>query len=228
MKLGRHEKIATINCNNILIGFAGYETEDLVLWSSQILKETGKRVLIVDFTVDNSMNHIFPLPEGYAKIKGKVFEYQGIYYVRPQEDEQLKKYKMDFDIIISDFGCQVNNAQLKTCDVVYIVTTLDIRKLERIRDIAKGNNYKLIMKEYVKLGGLNDYVHKELGYDKENVFIIDRNEVDYKSFLLGQWNQDINIANLSYQVKEVMQNILMCCISDQNCCKELMRRAIRG
>lgn len=227
MKLSNKKKTEPIVNECTILGFVGFNREDLVIWSSQLFKSIGKRVLIMDYTIDSDLSYIVPLPEGYSKVKNEVFEYQGVFYVNVGSGKNIEEFSCEYDIVLADFGKQINNPQLEKCNVVYTITNLDVRKIEYIKGIGKYEKNFLVVKDYIRLNNIDQYILKELGFEKSKTFYIDRNNSDFKEFLLGQWNQNIEMRTISYETRELLVHIAEQTNIDRKTSKEALKMAMK-
>lgn len=94
----------------IIIGFVGYESEDIVLYIAKILYAFEKRVAIVDRT---EQEMLLELLEVGAEREG---EYEGI-WITSQGVEKER-----YDIVFLLFGYRLMHPKLYECESLVMVT----------------------------------------------------------------------------------------------------------
>lgn len=165
------------------IGFIGaYDKTDLIIYVAKILTVLKKKVLVVDFTINQKARYVVPVISPAMKY---VTDFEDIDIAVGFSDvEDIKNYlgiakeqEMEYDIILidTDQAAGFRNFELETAQKNYFVTSFD--------------NYSL-KKGLEVLGGLQDVVSlTKVLYSKEML----KEEDDYLNFLsLGYkvvWNE---------------------------------------
>lgn len=193
--------------DTVSIGFIGVQQEDLAIWCSVFLAKMEKKVLLIDFTTQKSLSYVFPLPEGYSKISDTEFEHRGIYFVNAGLDSRIEDFSSGYDVVIAVFGKKVNHQDLKYCDVLYAVTNLETRNVERLKDLKHYENQYLILRDFIRGSHMDGIIREELGYEKDQIFLLERNETEYRQYVHSQWSQEMVIHGISFETKELLLHI---------------------
>lgn len=190
--------------DGVTIGLVGFQQEDLAIWCSVWLAKLGKKVLLMDFTTQKLLAYLFPLPEGYEKIHDTEFEHRGIYFVNAGADSRIEEFSSGYDVVIADFGKKVDHPDLKCCEVLYAVTNLETRNVECLRDLKHYENQYLILRDFIRGSHMDRMIREELGYEKDHVFLLERNETEYRQYVHSQWSQEMVLRGISYETKELL------------------------
>lgn len=135
------------------IGFIGvFDKTDLIIYLAKALKTLGKKVLIIDNTVNQKARYIVP---AINPTKSYITEFDEIdVSVGFENYEDIKKYigiplekELEYDIILIDVDSAKNyqNFNIQSCDKKYFITSFDMYSLK------KGIEILSQVKETVKL-----------------------------------------------------------------------------
>ncbi len=135
------------------IGFIGvFDKTDLIIYLAKALKTLGKKVLIIDNTVNQKVRYVVP---AINPTKSYITEFDEIdVSVGFENYEDIKKYigiplekELEYDIILIDVDSAKNyqNFNIQSCDKKYFITSFDMYSLK------KGIEILSQVKETVKL-----------------------------------------------------------------------------
>ncbi|MCI9016781.1 MAG: hypothetical protein HFJ53_06435 [Clostridia bacterium] len=135
------------------IGFIGvFDKTDLIIYLAKALKTLGKKVLIIDNTVNQKARYVVP---AINPTKSYITEFDEIdVSVGFENYEDIKKYigiplekELEYDIILIDVDSAKNyqNFNIQSCDKKYFITSFDMYSLK------KGIEILSQVKETVKL-----------------------------------------------------------------------------
>lgn len=128
------------------IGFIGcYDKTDLIIYIARILVGTGKRVLMIDATINQKAKYVVPVIKPTTSY---VTEFEGIdVAVGFQDYDGIKEYlgipmnvDLGYDIVLidADNANAVENFELFTAETNYFVTSFDAYSLKRGLEILSG------------------------------------------------------------------------------------------
>lgn len=199
------------------IGFVGvYDKTDLILSIAKILKQTGKKILIVDNTVNQKCRYVVPV---INPTKSYITEFDGIdVAVGLESIEQIRQYlgleeeELNYDIILVDTDNYegIVNFNLQSSEKVYYVTSFDAYSLKRGIEVISQINVPLHMtrifysKEMLKEEEeYFDYL--ALGvkvlWNEEKIYFLLENG-DQSAIVENQRIAKIKFRNLSNEYKE--------------------------
>lgn len=210
----------------IVIGFSGFHTEDLTIWAGLLFGELGKKVLLMDFYGEDSQPELLPLPKGYEKIQDTEFEYRGLFYVNADK-ARIEDFSSEYDIVIASFEHFLSHPDFVNCDSIYLVIGMEVAKIAWLKEQGHEENWHVVIRDYFKFDRMEQMLQEELGYQKEEVIPIPRSEAEYRQSIYNQWNEILNMKNLSYETKEFLLHIAGQAGIDQKQAKAALRAATR-
>lgn len=166
------------------IGFVGaYDKTDFIIYIAKILTVLGKRVLVIDSTLNQKAKYIVPV---INPTKSYVTQYEDFDVAVGFEDFEdmsdylgIEKIESLYDIALIDIDSSkvFNNFEMKTAEKNYFVTSFDLFSLKKGLEI---------------LGGLEEPIHMKKVLFSRNQ---DKEEDDYLNFLSSNyqiiWDEDI-------------------------------------
>lgn len=203
----------------MMIGFAGVDKQDIVLYVARILYHLGKRVLIVDQSDSMAVKSSIPCP---VELEKSMIEYRGMYFVNGRAyEEDLKEsiHKYGFDYIIMDYGFGFEDEVLCRLDQVIYVIDQQKHNVERLIHMIdnKCGHISLVIRDAVghKSGMRNLIRHPKLNsIHKNRIFIIYQDELDTICKIKCQYEIAFSFSKLSAPA--------------QNTLKELTREIVPG
>lgn len=199
------------------IGFVGvYDKTDLILSIAKILKQTGKKILIVDNTVNQKCRYVVPV---INPTKSYITEFDEIdVAVGLESIEQIRQYlgleeeELNYDIMLVDTDNYegIVNFNLQSSEKVYYVTSFDAYSLKRGIEVISQINVPLRMTrifyskemlkeeeeyfEYLALG-------LKILWNEEKIYFLLENG-DQSAIVENQRIAKIKFRNLSNEYKE--------------------------
>lgn len=152
------------------IGFIGaYDKIDLILYISKVLKESNKKVLVLDITTTQKSKYVVPV---INPTKSYITEFEGIdiavgfenieeikQYLGLEEDEQL-----DYDIMMIDTDTYegIIDFNIQECEKIYYVSGFDAYSLKK--------GLEIISKLTIPLKMTRIFYSKEMLKEEEEYF----------------------------------------------------------
>ena len=178
-----------------LVGFVGYECEDIVLYLAKVLSCLGKKVAIVDRTEQEMLLEMLEIPRGKEGREGNCFELcitnQGV------RDEE-------FDMVFYLFGYRLVHPKLYECGMLIMITDGVPAHAALLRKIGSWSR-----RQYLLIRNLVPMKHTEhylalLADNEKNYFEIPYEETDIQiRYSLGS-HEELGIKNLSHGMKKAV------------------------
>ncbi len=186
-----------------IIGFVGYESEDIVLYLAKILYAFEKRVAIVDRT---EQEMLLELLEVGVEREG---EYEGI-WITSQGVEKER-----YDIVFLLFGYRLMHPKLYECEALIMVTDGVPAHASLLRKIGQWERTTcLVMRNLVEMKYGEQYLKILTGQTELTCFMIPYEEQDIRiKYCLGS-DTEICIKKLSKQMKQTLIQIVLWLFSD--------------
>lgn len=200
------------------IGFIGcYDKTDLIIYIARVLVATGKKVLVIDSTVNQKAKYIVPV---IKPTMSYVTEFEGIdVAVGFNNYDEIKEYlgkpihaELDYDIALIDVDSYlgIESFQIPMAEKNYFVTSFDAfslkRGLEILSSLTQGLHLTKILFSQYATKEEDDYLnYLSLGYkiewDEERIYF--PFEVGDQSVIVeNQRVSKIKFKKLSAQYKE--------------------------
>lgn len=205
------------------IGFIGcYDKTDLIIYIAKILVATGKKVIVIDSTVNQKAKYIVPVIKPTTSY---VTEFEGIdVAVGFNNYDEIKAYlgmpvhaELDYDIALIDvdMAAGIESFQIPMAEKNYFVTSFDAFSLKKGLEILSGLTNilkltKILFSRYATKEE-DDYLnYLSLGYkvewDEERIYF--PFEVGDQSVIAeNQRVAKIKLKKLSVQYKEALMFI---------------------
>ena len=186
-----------------IIGFVGYESEDIVLYLAKILYAFEKRVAIVDRT---EQEMLLELLEVGVEREG---EYEGI-WVTSQGVEKEK-----YDIVFLLFGYRFMHPKLYECEFLIMVTDGVPAHASLLRKIGQWERVTcLIIRNLVEMKYGEQYLKILTGQTELTCFMIPYEEQDIRiKYCIGS-DTEICIKKLSKGMKQTLIQLVLWLFSD--------------
>lgn len=115
---------------NKVIGFAGLDVQDTILYLSRIFYHMGKRVLMADYSESQALYYSIPMIPGTDAYTTHV-EYRGTYFTSgPVREKDWE----DFDVIMIFLGFEARR-EVKYCTHMIYTTDCEKNHLERLEEL---------------------------------------------------------------------------------------------
>lgn len=200
------------------IGFIGvYDKTDLILCIAKVLTEAGKKVMVMDATINQKSKYVVPV---INPTKSYITEFEKIdVAVGFNTIEEVKQYlglereeKLEYDYILVDTDNKegILNFSVQTSERIYYVTSFDAyslkKGLEVISELDIPLNMKKIFFSKEMLKEEEEYFnYLALGikaeWEEERVYFLLENG-DNASIVENQRISKIKLKNLSSEYKE--------------------------
>lgn len=193
---------------NSVIGLAGIDKYDLVLYLSRIIFHLGKKVLLVDDSESEALYQCIPVPELLQETDG-IIHYRGIDFI-------LSKYYhsnigLNYDVVIVDLGFQVWADLLYECTSLFYVIDLQLHNIQRmsLKPPPEGIPINLIIKDVfpckIKPENIMKKWKQEMELHKEYILYLDTMDLNCK--IQCQYNSVFQFQKISVQMRELLKDI---------------------
>jgi hypothetical protein len=206
------------------IGFIGsYDKTDLIIYIAKVLTIAGKKVLVIDDTIEQKAKYIVPV---INPTKAYVTEFEKIdISVGFDNFEEIEKYlgipegkELDYDICLIDIDSTKNfeNFNMKKSKKNYFVTSFDLyslkRGLEIINDLKEPITLTKIIYSKDILKEDNEYLNYiSLGtkaiWNEDYILYMPIDNGDQSIIIENQRISKIGIKRLSSQYKDGLRYI---------------------
>ena len=136
------------------IGFVGaYDKTDVILYIAKIISLIGKKVLVIDSTVNQKAKYVVPV---INPTKSYITNFEGMdIAVGFNNLQQIQEYlgtedkKIDYDIILIDIDSteSIEIYDMKEANKNYFVTSFDLYSLKKGIEIIDGLNETIQLKK---------------------------------------------------------------------------------
>lgn len=190
-----------------IIGFVGVECYDLIHLLSKVITTLGASCLVIDNSDTKALS--CSVPGGLTA--GNCSYYHGVDFIadislRDNTDTQ------SYDYVLIDFGFS-NDADMKLCDEVTLVTDFQIHNLERLKQIDVGDVYRnLVLRDRVSSKLKPEYAISELsmhGITSENTILLEESQQDLENRLLCQYNNVFNFKQACDGMRVFVESALV-------------------
>lgn len=181
-----------------IIGFVGYESEDIVLYIAKILYAFEKRVAIVDRT---EQEMILELLEVGEEREG---EYEGI-WITSQGVEKER-----YDIVFFLFGYRLMHPKLYECENLVMVTDGVPAHASLLRKIGQWERITcLVMRNLVAMKYGEQYLKMLTGQTEISCFSIPYVEQDIRIRCCLGTDTEVCIRKLSKEMKQTLIQLFL-------------------
>ena len=180
----------------LIVGFAGYECGDIVLYLAKILSFFGKKTAVLDRTEQRSVLGICGEKEEYAGIR-----------LFASLDEVLES---EYDVILKVFGYQPLWEEIRECKELFLVTEGSGFRARLLAGIQTANkSCCMIVRNMVAMKYTEDYLMFLAGQEIDHCFLLFLEERDIKNeYSLGV-EKDVPLRQLSESMKELLSEIVL-------------------
>lgn len=188
-----------------IVGFAGYESEDLVLYLARILTALEKKVAIVDRTEQELMLEIFRhrlVSQGENSLKE--IEYEGIWIT-----SNTMNYE-EYDVVFLLFGYRLMHPKLYECSYLILVTDGMPAHASLLQKVGQWErNHCILIRNLVPMKHGEDYLTMLAAARDWSCFVIPLSEQDIRVHCSLGSEEHIKLKHLSAELREVLVQI--CC-----------------
>lgn len=206
------------------IGFIGsYDKTDLIIYIAKVLTVAGKRVLVVDNTIDQKAKYVVPV---INPTKSYITEFEKIdVSVGFESFEEIARYlgvpedkELDYDICLVDVDSAENfeNFHMRKAKKKYFVTSFDLYSLKRGLEIINDLNEPITLTKIIYSKDIlkeeNEYLNYiSLGtkavWNEDYILYMPIDNGDQSIIIENQRISKIGIKRLSNQFKDGLRYI---------------------
>ncbi len=155
-----------------LVGFVGYECEDIVLYLAKILSSLGKKVAVIDRTEQEMLLEILELQRKNENTE-KEGEFYGIWITNQGVQQE------EYDLIFYLFGYRLIHPKLYECEALIMVTDGVPAHASLLRKIGNWNRKQYLLirnivpmkhtEQYLAVLADNEQNYCEIPYDEKDI-----------------------------------------------------------
>lgn len=186
-----------------IVAYAGINNFDNIMYLSNILSKLGKKVLLVDHSVNHALLYSIPLPKGICCHKN-IITYRQIDVTSKVIDQNIAA---DYDNVFISYGFMEPSDDIRLCNQFILVTNLYRFNYERrisslyttfISDFEKRS---ILIKDVVDLNITPIILaeHINLNIPMENISSLYFDEKDYVNGLVCHHNSNFQMKYISKQ-----------------------------
>ena len=203
----------------IQVGFFGIEKYELLLYLSRIIRQLGKRVLLVDYSENGALSAGIPvwdqfgdqIPDGVvaeSEDYHAAVDYCGIHFVR---DILLNQsVKEQYDCILIDFGFGVDHRAAESCSRVVLVSDQQLHNIHRLKhpEVWDGLPVYAVLKDLCPCRITPEYILEEIGVwvAPDRRFAIYQDAWDAKCRISCQYSKLSPFVRLSREYREFLKS----------------------
>lgn len=190
-----------------VVGFVGYECEDIVVYLARIMGAFGKRVAIVDRTEQELLLEVFDMKtmkNGMAR-EG---EFSGVWITDQGVDYE------EYDVVFYLFGYRLIHPKLYECETLIMVTDGVPAHASMLRKIGRWDRKQYLLirnlvpmrhtEQYLAMLADNEKSYCEIPYDEQDI----RMRYSLSSYT------DCAVKRLSYGMRKALE-LLVCFLTSE-------------
>lgn len=214
------------------IGFIGaYNKTDLIIYTAKILVELGKKVIVIDSTVNQKAKYIVPAINptttyitDYEEIDIAVgfYSYEGLAQYLGLENFNDGEY--DYALIDIDNPDMIDSFNIQEAETNFFVTAFDLYSLKRGIEILSGIKQTIELRKILFAEAIykedDEYLNflsldKKIIWDDEKVYFpIDIN--DRKTIIESQRISKVKFKTLTSEYKEALMYLVQVILKENN------------
>ena len=201
------------------IGFLGMDSTDIVVYLARMINATGKKIGIVDYSVNKNLMRTVALPEELVKGDGY---YKEILMLSGEKENDTDLNAQD--IVIYYFESNINHAHIAQCTDIVFVSDLVLSHAQLFKQLSLGDVPKIMLiHNAVSVKYSEKYLLTQTGqeFEKEDIFIIPYEECDFRSKCYLCIDKTHKLTKLSSGMKSVILNLFLRYIETEYTGKEL-------
>ncbi|MFA9463294.1 MAG: hypothetical protein ACERKN_03270 [Velocimicrobium sp.] len=192
----------------LAIGFAGCGQVELIAGCAAFYKKENKKLLCMDFSKTAALRSIIPLPQELEQTKNVVLSYRTIDYIHADPTSKIQDFAFDYDIVLIDFGREINHRQIEDCDKMYYVTDMLRHNVLLLKQCERIRNRHMVLKHYLPGGNPPETYAQELNIDIRELFVLPYVEKQMLPFLSGTSLDKIKDRCFGYDTKKLIKTIV--------------------
>lgn len=194
---------------NNVIGFAGIDKYELILYLSRIIFHLGKKVLLVDDSESEALYQCIPVPESLREAICPI-HYRGMDFI-------LGKYYhadlgLHYDVVILDLGFQLKADLVSECTRLFYVIDLQLHNIRKLRlknqpeDIPMSLIIKDVFPCKIKPEIIMEQWQQDMNLHKGYILYLDTLDLKYK--IQSQYDSVFQFQKVSAPVTELLKDIV--------------------
>lgn len=204
-----------------VIGFAGSDKQDLIMYVTAFLKYLKRKILIIDLSDSYAVSEILETGQDMKSLtKPCIMEHRGIDYISRYDDWQLRmqlirpylfQEKKDYDYILVDFGYQIGHHAISNCALTIVVSDLQKHNIVRVKPLIEMESITklIVLRDIIscKVKPM-DLLPEQLRGKHQDVCMIPFEQEDYSSKLRMQYSSDVLLSRISKQMIDCIAEII--------------------
>lgn len=198
------------NSNTKVIGFAGSDKYDLIMYLACILQQMDQKVLLIDLSDAGALSEVLQDSElSQIEITHPcIMDYRGMHYIPRFEHWQLRMdivspylyhENQDYNYVLVDFGFQTGHSALIRCDMMILVSDMQKHNFIRIKSLMEHatNSHIIVWRDVIacKIRPM-DLLSQEI-VQEGNIVILDFDRNDYMGRIQMQYSKQIHLSKVS-------------------------------
>ena len=155
-----------------IVGFAGYESEDIVIYLAKLISAIGKRVAVIDRTEQEMLLEVLDIQKGKEN-SAREGEFSGIWVTDQSVDYE------EYDVIFYLFGYRLIHPKLYECENLIMVTDGVPAHASILRKIGQWERKQYLVirnlipmrhtEQYLAMLANNEGNYCEIPYDEQDI-----------------------------------------------------------
>lgn len=200
-----------LNMANNIVAFIGHNHFDILIYLSRILLKLDKKVLVIDHSEEKSILSFVPKPLG-IDADSEVITYLQVDFTSMIFNESMLD---DYDDILISMGYNMIYDSLDFSNHWVLVTDLFGFNHDRLgyyleKYYIKAEPITLLIRNYMDTTLSLDRILKNINIsiDKNKVFFIHRNDLDYINSLLCHYNSSFSFMKISKGLQKYLKELI--------------------
>ena len=199
-----------------IVGFVGYESEDIVIYLAKLLSAFGKKVAVIDRTEQEMLLEVLDFQEKNSTREG---EFSGIWVTDQGVDCD------EYDVVFYLFGYRLIHPKLYECETLIMVTDGVPAHASLLRKIGKWERKQyLVIRNLVPMRHTEQYLAM-LADNEENYCEIPYDEQDIRLRCSLCIYSECILKRLSVGMKRSLE--LLICFIEPNCSVKQVREIMK-
>ncbi|SHO47036.1 hypothetical protein [Anaerocolumna xylanovorans] len=189
------------------MGFAGTDSYDLIMYLAVLLIASDKKVLLVDNSLQKALSCCVP-PVDMTSVKERKACYRGLDI---QKETYMEVMGEEYDYVLADFGQEMNQKALKTCDTVFLVTDTRLHNMTGIEYFRGAWDNTCLLIRDITEGMEEKYIHKllqEKGIQERRSYYFYFDETDREMAAMLQYYNSFSYKKLSPAIRYFLKDAL--------------------
>jgi hypothetical protein len=191
-----------------LIGFIGLDSYDLILFLAKYLENLGQSVLIADYSKFGRLSYCIPAPVSLNP-KTDLIRYNNMDFLRHDYESFQRE---EYNYILIDFGWDISQEVIHSCDFLYIITDLQQQNMEHILHMNLPNiSVYILLKNFFHINNRNNakdyFVENHFNFKK--CYLFPTSVKDLENMIMLQYYHDIKLHKVTKPLRNLIHTILI-------------------